>query len=54
MHGGASTGLAQLNAFGRLAQTRTLRGGYGAEARASPRMVRDFQKEHRRVLEVIG
>jgi hypothetical protein len=49
MHGGLSTGPTSPEGLARLAQTRTVHGGYGAEMRVFRAMVRELRDEARRL-----
>src|SRR3954453_9163769 len=49
LHGGLSTGPRTPEGLARLAQARTVHGGYGAEMRTFRAMVRELRDEARRL-----
>jgi ribosomal protein L32 len=49
MHGGTSTGPVSPEGLARLAQARTLHGGYGAEMRQFRALVRELRDDARRL-----
>ena len=49
LHGGLSTGPTSPEGLARLAQARTVHGGYGAEMRAFRAMVRELRDDARRL-----
>ena len=49
MHGGLSTGPTSPEGLARLAQARTVHGGYGAEMRAFRELVRELREDARRL-----
>ena len=53
MHGGSSTGPRTPEGLQRLVQARTVHGRYGAEMRELRRLMRLFNDEQRRVLELV-
>jgi hypothetical protein len=49
MHGGLSTGPTSPEGLARLAQARTVHGGYGAEMRHFRELVREMREDARRL-----
>jgi hypothetical protein len=49
LHGGLSTGPTSLEGLARLAQARTVHGGYGAEMRNFRALVRELRDDARRL-----